>query len=60
MYMYFPPLPLSLSLSLMEAGTSEAEVLRSEGTALLHADFALKQNQVMYMYMYLRACIYLK
>lgn len=40
--------PLSLSLSLMEVGTSYKELLSSEGTALLHVDFALRQDQVLY------------
>lgn len=32
--------------SVMEASTSQDELLCNEGTVILHMDFALKQNQV--------------
>ena len=32
--------------SVMEADTSQDELLCNEGTVILHMDFALKQNQV--------------
>ena len=32
----------------MEIHTNRDELLHSEGTVLLHLDFALKQNQVLY------------
>ena len=50
-----------LSLSVMEIGHSRDELYTTEGTVLLHMNFALKQNQVYitmplylsYNYMYL-------